>query len=92
MNQARIKNEIRSQNRTYTSKLRNKKVEGKQVCSGFISNPNNKKIIYIDTEGMVTDERRVVLKPAETFKDYSGNPIYADEYDIGAKIVLMLED
>lgn len=92
MNQARIKNEIRAQNRTYTSKLRNKKVGGMQVCSGFISNPSNNKIIYIDTEGMAREDKCVILRRAKTFKDYSGQSILANEYDIGAKIVLMLED
>lgn len=93
MNQARIKNEIRLYNKRYVVKLRNSKFKEKQVCNGFIQNPQNKRIIYINTEGLYCKSGKILIRTVKSFNDFQGeNEIYATAEDIGKKIVSMLED
>ncbi len=76
--------------------LNNNNVNGKKVgCSGFIRNPENNLIVYVDTEHSVYGplSNKFMYRYAENFNDYTGsiNQWANSETDLAKKIIYHLE-
>ena len=71
----KLKNRFVKANPTLEVHLRNIRINGDpRGCSGFIVNPANGKIAYVNTEGSVYGplQGKIMYRTAEHLKDYTG--------------------
>lgn len=71
----KLKNRFNKENPALEVHLKNIRVNGDpRGCSGFIVNPANGKIVYVNTEGSVYGPLlgKIMYRTAEHLKDYTG--------------------
>ena len=73
------------------STIKNIRINGQpRGCSGFIVNPANGKIVYVNTE-QGSQNRGALYRTAKTTKDYTGgHNNFADNDDLAQKVVELL--
>lgn len=92
-----LKNEVKRlfKFKNYEIKLDNISINGRKVgCSGFISNPENGLVVYLDTEKSCYSplSDRNLVRYARNLKDFKGGyNEFAKDDDLLRKIVTMLE-
>lgn len=69
----KVKNQIKKYWPNAEFKLHNININGdKKGCSGFIKNPDNNSIVYIDTESANISYLGYMYRYADNFTDYTG--------------------
>jgi len=71
----KLKNQLHKINPDYECHLRNINVNGqKRGCSGFVVNPENGRVVYVDTESSVYEPlaNQSLIRYAEHTRDYRG--------------------
>lgn len=78
----KLKNEIKKKNPNLVCELKNININGRKTgCSGFITNPKNNSVVYVNTEPNFGDIG-YLYRYARDNKDYSGyNNHYAKPTD-----------
>ena len=82
----------------YETNLSNININGRKVgCSGFVSNPKTKVVVYVNTEGIkwLGQSHKNLVRFAKDTKDYGGahsRNEWATDDEIEIKIARMLND
>lgn len=93
----KLKNKLKGVG-NYETKLSNININGRKVgCSGFVLNPENGVIVYVNTEGIswIGEKHKNLVRFARDMKDWGGahsRNEYATDEEIEVKISSMLND
>lgn len=93
----KLKGRLRKLNPDLTFDVKDIKINGQtRGCSGFVTNPKNGNIVYVNTEQSMYDPRtlkdRILYRRAKHGKDYTGERNqWSNDKDIQRDIVNLLE-
>ena len=89
----KLRNQILAIDSTLSVKLRNVSVNGvKFGCSGFITDMNTGRIVYVDTDHNHHTNTTALYRTARDSKDYTGGPNnFASYEDLAEAAVALLK-